>query len=53
MIPFLIFAVLLAAAALVLHYFYKLAFYYKDPQASPYEYVDDDQIRACKEVLDH
>lgn len=52
MIPFLIFAVLLAAAAFVLHYGYKLAFYYEDPQASPYEYGDDDQIRACKEVLD-
>ena len=48
MIPVL----LLAAAAYVLHYGYKLAFYYEDPQASPYEYGDDDQIRACKEVLD-
>lgn len=48
MIPVL----LLAAAAYVLHYGYKLAFYYVDPKASPYDYQDDDQTRACKAVWD-
>lgn len=43
---------LLAAAAYALHYGYKLAFYYEDPLASPYEYGTDDQILACKQVLD-
>ena len=36
----------------LLYYGYKLAFYYKDPLESPYDYKDDDQSRACKEVLD-
>lgn len=36
----------------LLYYGYKLAFYYKDPHASPYDYEDTDQSRACKEVLD-
>ena len=45
--------IILAAAVLfVLHYGYKLAFYYEDPQDSPYAYTDDDQTRACKPVLD-
>lgn len=48
----IILAIILAAVLYVLHYGYKLAFYYKDPLASPYEYGDDDQIRKCKEVLD-
>jgi len=52
MITCLILAVVIAAAAFVLHYGYKLAFYYEDPLASPYEYPDDDQNRACKAVLD-
>lgn len=42
----------IAAVLYVLHYGYKLAFYYEDPQASPYDYTDDDQTRACKAVLD-
>ena len=45
-------AVLLAAILFMLHYGYKLAFYYTDPQASPYAYTDDDQTRSCKAVLD-
>ena len=43
---------LVAAAAYVLHYGYKLAFYYEDPLASAYEYGDSDQVLACKDVLD-
>lgn len=45
-------AIILAVILFVLHYGYKLAFYYKDPQASPYAYTDDDQTRSCKAVLD-
>ncbi|MBQ7796846.1 MAG: alpha/beta hydrolase [Lachnospiraceae bacterium] len=41
-----------AAILYLLYYGYKLAFYYKDPLASPYEYDDDDQTRPCKEILD-
>lgn len=52
MLGLIILIVLLAVAAFVLYYGYKLAFYYQDPLASPYEYGDDDQIRRCKEVLD-
>ena len=44
--------ILAAVAAYVLHYGYKLAFYYEDPLAGPLEYTDDDQTRACKEVWD-
>lgn len=36
----------------LLHYGYKLAFYYIDPQDSPYAYEDTDQTRACKAVFD-
>ena len=36
----------------LLYYGYKLAFYYKDPQNSPYDYEDTDQSRSCKEILD-
>lgn len=35
---------------LLLHYGYQLAFYYEDPKHSPYDYQDDDQIRACAQV---
>ena len=45
-------ALLVAAVLYVLHYGYKLAFYYEDPHDSPYAYPDDDQTRACKEVLE-
>lgn len=48
----IILVILLAVVLYVLHYGYKLAFYYEDPQASPYEYGEDDQILACREVLD-
>lgn len=49
----MILLVILAAVALyLLHYGYKLAFYYEDPKASPYEYGDDEQSRAVKFVLD-
>ena len=39
----IILAVLLAAVLYVLHYGYKLAFYYEDPQESPYLYEKNDQ----------
>lgn len=52
MLTAIILALLIALAAFVLHYGYKLAFYYKDPLASAYEYGEDDQIRNCKEILD-
>lgn len=52
MLIWIMLAILIAAALYVLHYGYKLAFYYKDPLASPYEYGLDDQIRKCKDVLD-
>lgn len=35
---------------LLLHYGYQLAFYHEDPKHSPYDYQDDDQIPACREV---
>lgn len=43
---------LLAVLAFALHYGYKLAFYYEDPLAGPYEYGKDEQVLACKENLD-
>lgn len=48
----IILAIILAAALYVLHYGYKLAFYYEDPHASPYAYQEDDQTAKCKTVLD-
>lgn len=48
----IILVVILAAALFVLHYGYKLAFYYADPHTSPYAYTEDDQTLACKPVLD-
>lgn len=48
----IILAIVLAAILFVLHYGYKLAFYYQDPLDSPYAYADDDQTRSCKEVWD-
>lgn len=48
----IIFAILAAAVLYVLHYGYKLAFYYTDPLASPYAYEQTDQTAACKAVLD-
>ena len=44
--------IVVAAVLFVLHYGYKLAFYYEDPHDSPYDYKDDDQTRSCKTVLD-
>lgn len=52
MIWMIILAVVIAALLYVLHFGYKLAFYYEDPQDSPYAYGSDDQILACKQVLD-
>lgn len=49
----IILILVVAAILFLLHFGYKLAFYYKDPLASPYEYTDDDQTRKCKEVLDN
>lgn len=48
----ILFALLLAAVFYVLHYGYKLAFYYEDPKDSPYDYVDDEQTRSVKPVFD-
>ena len=45
-------ALLLGGAACGLHYGYKMAFYYDDPQKSPYDYGTDEQILRCKPVLD-
>lgn len=45
-------AIVMAAVLFVLHYGYKLAFYYEDPHDSPYDYKDNDQTRSCKAVLD-
>ena len=44
--------ILLAAAAYLMYYGYKLAFYYSDPQAPAMEYNADDQCAPCKGVLD-
>lgn len=52
MLIVIILAALAAAALYVLHFGYKLAFYYVDSQASPYEYTDDDQTQKCRELLD-
>lgn len=52
MLTCLILAVLIAAVLYVLHFGYKLAFYYADPKDSPYAYQDDDQTRRCKAVWD-
>ena len=52
MLIWILLAVVIAAVLFVLHYGYKLAFYYEDPRQSPYAYGEDPQILACKEVLD-
>ena len=44
--------ILIAVGLYLLHYGYKLAFYYEDPKVSPYEYTDDEQSRVVKPVLD-
>ena len=44
--------IIIAIFLFLLHYGYKLAFYYIDPQESPYAYEDSDQTRACKAVFD-
>ena len=52
MLPIILLVILIAAIAFVLHYGYKLAFYYEDPLAGPSEYEVDEQVRPCKAVLD-
>ena len=52
MIIGILIALLIAAALFVLHYGYKLAFFYQDPKEGPYAYGQDDQILKCKPVLD-
>lgn len=52
MMFWILLVLLLAAVLLVLHYGYKLAFYYTDPQESPLAYTEDDQTKACKETWD-
>lgn len=44
--------IIIAIFLFLLHYGYKLAFYYIDPLQSPYDYEDSDQTRACKAVFD-
>lgn len=44
--------IIIAVFLFLLHYGYKLAFYYIDPQESPYAYEDSEQTRACKAVFD-
>ena len=44
--------IVIAVFFFLLHYGHKLAFYYIDPQDSPYAYEDSDQTRACKAVFD-
>lgn len=48
----MILLLIIIAVAFLLHYGYKLAFYYEDPQASPYDYGNSDQMKACKKVID-
>ena len=48
----MILLILIITAACLLHYGYKLAFYYEDPQASPYDYGNGEQVQKCKKVLD-
>lgn len=45
-------AILVAVILFVLHYGYKLAFYYEDPHDSPYLYKDNEQTRAIRPVMD-
>ena len=52
MIIAIVLIVLIAVFLFLLHYGYKLAFYYIDPLQSPYDYEDSDQTRACKSVFD-
>lgn len=52
MLWMILLAVVIAAALYVLHYGYKLAFYYEDPRNSPYQYEENDQTLPCKEVQD-
>lgn len=53
MLLWIMLAVILAAVLYVLHYGYKLAFYYADPLKSPLEYEEDDQTKECKEVWEN
>lgn len=52
MMLWILLAVIIAAVLFVLHYGYKLAFYYEDPRHGPYAYGEDSQTAACKDVLD-
>lgn len=52
MLFWIVAAVIAAVVLYALHYGYKLAFYYEDPQADPYAYEQDDQTEKCKAVLD-
>ena len=45
-------AILAGGFLYALHYGYKLAFWYEDPQHSPYAYTDDDQTSAVRPVWD-
>ena len=49
----IVLVVLLAAVLYVLHYGYKLAFYYEDPQESPYLYEKNDQTASCEQVMEN
>lgn len=49
---FVVILIIILLILFLLHYGYKLAFYYEDPKDSPYAYKEDDQTRACKTTLD-
>ena len=48
----IVLAIVLAAVLYVLHYGYKLAFFYTDPLESPYAYKKYDQTEGCEAVMD-
>ena len=52
MLVWILLVVLAVAFLYALHFGYKLAFWYHDPMASPYDYADDDQTRKIKSVMD-
>ncbi len=48
----MLYVIIVALGLYALHYGYKMAFYYEDPKASPYECGEDEQSLAVKPVLD-
>lgn len=52
MVGVMILVIVIAVMLFALHYGYKLAFYYEDPLATPYEYEESDQTQKCKVIFD-